>query len=65
MALADTPALNRSREVPATTQSGYVMLLVSLALVGAAVWLFLGAVAPEGAGADCADDRPVRLVCGQ
>jgi regulator of protease activity HflC (stomatin/prohibitin superfamily) len=48
MALADTPALNRSREVPASTQSGYVMLLVSLALVGAAVWLFVGAVAGEG-----------------
>ena len=47
MALADTPALNRSREVPATTQSGYVMLLVSLALVGTAVWLFLGAIAPD------------------
>ena len=48
MALGDTPALNRSREVPATTQSGYVMLLVSLVLVGAAVWMFIGAVAPEG-----------------
>ncbi len=48
MALADTPALNRSREVPATTQSGYVMLLVSLALMGAALWLFLGAVASNG-----------------
>jgi regulator of protease activity HflC (stomatin/prohibitin superfamily) len=47
MAFADTPALNRSREVPATTQSGYVMLLVSLALVAAAVWLFIGAVAPD------------------
>jgi len=47
MALEDTPALNRSREVPATTQSGYVMLLVSLALVGAAVWLFLVAIAPD------------------
>jgi len=47
MALADTPALNRSREVSATTQSGYVMLLVSLALVGTAVWLFLGAIAPD------------------
>jgi regulator of protease activity HflC (stomatin/prohibitin superfamily) len=51
MNAADTPALNRSREVPATTQSGYVMLLVSLVLVGAAVWLFLGAIAldqPDG-----------------
>jgi regulator of protease activity HflC (stomatin/prohibitin superfamily) len=47
MAIADTPALNRSREVPATTQSGYVMLLVSLALVAAAVWLFIGAVTPD------------------
>lgn len=51
MNAADTPALNRSREVPATTQSGYVMLLVSLVLVGVAVWLFLGAIAldqPDG-----------------
>jgi SPFH domain / Band 7 family len=49
MTLADTPALNRSREVPATTQSGYVMLLVSLALVLLAGWLFIGAIGrPEG-----------------
>jgi regulator of protease activity HflC (stomatin/prohibitin superfamily) len=39
--------LNRSREVPATTQSGYVMLLVSLVLVGVAVWLFIGAMVPD------------------
>ena len=44
MSPADTPALNRSREVPATTQSGYVMLLVSLALVAVAGWLFIGGV---------------------
>lgn len=48
MSPADTPALNRSREIPASTQSGYVMLLVSLALVGLAVWLFFAAVAPAG-----------------
>jgi len=47
MAIADAPALNRSREVPATTQSGYVMLLASLALVIAAAWLFIGAVTPD------------------
>ncbi len=48
MSPADTPALNRSREVPAITQSGYVMLLVSLALVGVAVWLFIdGVVIPD------------------
>ena len=47
MSPADTPALNRSREIPATTQSGYVMLLVSLALVGVAVWLFIGAMVPD------------------
>jgi regulator of protease activity HflC (stomatin/prohibitin superfamily) len=47
MANNDTPALNRSRETAATTQSGYVMLLVSLALVVAAVWLFVSAVAPD------------------
>lgn len=44
----ETPALNRSREYAATTQSGYVMLLVSLALVALGAWLFIGAV--EGAG---------------
>ncbi|ASJ90224.1 hypothetical protein CBR61_04315 [Porphyrobacter sp. CACIAM 03H1] len=47
MSPSDTPALNRSREVPATTQSGYVMLLASLVLVALAVWLFIGAMAPE------------------
>lgn len=49
MSLADTTALNRSRETVATTQSGYVMLLVSLALVAAAVWMFIAAVTPEQA----------------
>jgi regulator of protease activity HflC (stomatin/prohibitin superfamily) len=44
MNAADIPALNRSREVPATTQSGYVMLLVSLALMGGAVWMFIAGV---------------------
>jgi regulator of protease activity HflC (stomatin/prohibitin superfamily) len=47
MAIGDTPALNRSHEVPAGTQSGYVMLLASLALLGLAVWLFNGAIAPD------------------
>ena len=47
MAFGDTPALNRSQEVPAATQSGYVMLLVSLLMTGLAVWLFIGAVASE------------------
>lgn len=47
MALDDTPALNRSRETPAATQSGYVMLLVSLALVALAVMLFIAGVGPE------------------
>lgn len=47
MANSEAPALNRSREVPATTQSGYVMLLVSLGLVVGAGWLFLTAVANE------------------
>lgn len=41
MVLGDTPALNRSREVPAATQSGYVMLVVSLVLEALAVWLFV------------------------
>jgi len=48
MSSADTPALNRSREYPAATQSGYVMLLLSLALAAVAVWLFLTAVRGEG-----------------
>ncbi len=48
MSPADTPALNRSREMPAATQSGYVMLLVSLAMVALAAWLFFSAVAGEG-----------------
>lgn len=47
MPSADTPALNRSREIPASTQSGYVMLLVSLVLVVLGGWLFFEAVAPE------------------
>ena len=47
MSIADSPALNRSLERPAATQSGYLMLLVSLALVGAAVWMFGTAVQPE------------------
>ena len=48
MSSAETPALNRSREIPASTQSGYVMLLVSLVLVTAAVLLFINAIAPAG-----------------
>lgn len=48
MSSADAPALNRSREVPAVTQSGYVMLLVSLVLVAVAGWLFITAVSGEG-----------------
>ena len=48
MSPADAPALNRSREVPAVTQSGYVMLLVGLVLVAVAGWLFITAVGGEG-----------------
>ena len=33
-----TPALNRSREGRANTQSGYLMLLIWLLLLGAAAW---------------------------
>ncbi len=32
------PALNRSRETRANTQSGYLMLLIWLALLGVAIW---------------------------
>jgi len=49
MPLSETAALNRSREVPATTQSGYVMLLVSLILVVFALFAFIAAVAPDEA----------------
>jgi len=48
MSTAETPALNRSREYPAATQSGYVMLLLSLALAALAVWLFTGVVSRDG-----------------
>ncbi|MBA4767363.1 MAG: SPFH domain-containing protein, partial [Porphyrobacter sp.] len=48
MSSADTPALNRSREYPAATQSGYVMLLLSLVLAAIAAWLFITAVRGEG-----------------
>ncbi len=48
MSPADTPALNRSHETPASTQSGYVMLLVSLVLVLLAGWMFVDAMAPGG-----------------
>jgi regulator of protease activity HflC (stomatin/prohibitin superfamily) len=47
MSTSVTPGLNRSHETPASTQSGYIMLLVSLVLVVAAVWLFIRAVAPD------------------
>ncbi|WP_379922567.1 SPFH domain-containing protein [Erythrobacter sp. R86502] len=47
MSLAETHALNRSREIPASTQSGYVMLLVSLALVVLAIWMFVAGVGGE------------------
>lgn len=33
-----TPALNRSRETRANTQSGYLMLLIALLLLGLALW---------------------------
>ncbi len=49
MSSAETHGLNRSREVPATTQSGYVMLLVSLALVVLAGVMFIAGVAPDEA----------------
>ena len=44
MSPSSTPALNRSHEIPATTQSGYVMLLVSLVLVAAAVMMFIAGI---------------------
>ena len=33
-----TPALNRSRETRAATQSGYLMLFIWLVLLGVAIW---------------------------
>ncbi len=44
MSPSPTPALNRSHETPATTQSGYVMLLVSLVLVAAAVMMVFAGI---------------------
>lgn len=38
MVESGTPALNRSRETRAATQSGYLMLLIWLALLGIALW---------------------------
>ncbi|MBB6426793.1 SPFH domain-containing protein [Sphingopyxis sp. JAI128] len=38
MVEAGTRALNRSRETRANTQSGYLMLLIWLALLGVAIW---------------------------
>lgn len=48
MPSVDTPALNRSHETPASTQSGYLMLLVSLVLVAAAVLMFISEASAEG-----------------
>lgn len=41
MVESGTPALNRSREARANTQSGYLMLLIGLALLGVAIWAFI------------------------
>lgn len=38
MANTSTPALNRSREVPASTASGYLMLLIWFLLLALALW---------------------------
>lgn len=48
MSTTPTAALKRSLERPASTQSGYVMLLVSLALLIAAVLIFIATVSAEG-----------------
>jgi hypothetical protein len=48
MSTSEPVALNRSRETAASTQSGYVMLLVSLMLVLLGGWLFYAATAPAG-----------------
>lgn len=44
MPLGETGALNRSREVPATTQSGYLMLLVALLAAVFGIWAFIAPV---------------------
>lgn len=41
MADTGTPALNRSSETRANTQSGYLMLLIWLALLGVAAWALI------------------------
>lgn len=48
MSTTPTAALKRSLERPATTQSGYVMLLVSLALLIGAALIFIATVSAEG-----------------
>jgi regulator of protease activity HflC (stomatin/prohibitin superfamily) len=48
MTLADAPALNRSREVPARTESGYLMLLIWVLLGAYAIWTVINAIGPDG-----------------
>jgi len=43
-----TPALNRSRETRANTQSGYLMLLIWLGLLGAAIWAATTNIGADG-----------------
>ena len=43
-----TPALNRSRETRAATQSGYLMLLIWLVLLGVALWAGISNVGGDG-----------------
>lgn len=49
MPLSETAALNRSREIPATTQSGYAMLLVALFATGCGASLFIAPASADEA----------------
>ncbi|HEV2597498.1 SPFH domain-containing protein [Sphingopyxis sp.] len=48
MVEAGTRALNRSRETRANTQSGYLMLLIWLILLGVAIWAATSNIGSEG-----------------
>lgn len=50
MTFEDTPALNRSREVRAATQSGYLMLLIWAVLLGLAIWAGVSNVTGDETG---------------
>ena len=50
MASHETPALNRSREIRASTQSGYAMLLIWFVLFAVAAWAIAANISGDEAG---------------